>query len=144
MDGRKPLLEYDALERTVEKTDPIGGCGMKEGLKSLTLLGHPKTGPRRTLPTAKESQDLGRQRRYPVLGWPSSCIWKNFTPLTTMINLLNLTDTTRASSVPCVCFGARHALRPRQAFHALTFYGRFRFGFRPTDTVPTCTLDYRG
>src|SRR2546425_9963771 len=94
MDGRKPLLEYDALERTVEKTDPIGGCGMKEGLKSLTLLGHPKTGPRRTLPTAKESQDLGRQRRYPVLGWPSSCIWKNFTPLTTMINLLNLTDTT--------------------------------------------------
>src|SRR5438445_9846771 len=95
MDGRKPLLEYDALERTVEKTDPIGGCGMKEGLKSLTLLGHPKTGPRRTLPTAKESQDLGRQRRYPVLGWPSSCIWKNFTPLTTMINSLKLTDRTQ-------------------------------------------------
>ncbi len=71
---------------------------MKEGLKSLTLLGHPKTGPRRTLPPAKESQDLGRQRRYPVLGWPSSCIWKNFTPLTTMINLLNLTDTTSSLS----------------------------------------------
>ena len=73
---------------------------MKEGLKSLTLLGHPKTGPRRTLPTAKESQDLGRQRRYPVLGWPSSCIWKNFTPLTTMINSLNLTDTTISATAP--------------------------------------------
>src|SRR2546428_2483053 len=105
MDGRKPLLEYDALERTVEETDPIGGCGMKEGLKSLTLLGHPKTGPRRTLPTAKESQDLGRQRRYPVLGWPSSCIWKNFTPLTTMINLLNLTDTTSAKAPACANCG---------------------------------------
>src|SRR5664279_3519683 len=29
----------------------------------------------------------------------------------------------RASSVPCVCFRARHALRPRQAGHALTFSG---------------------
>ena len=38
--------------------------------------------------------------------------------------------TLRASSVPCVCFGARHALRPRQTFHALTVCGRLRVGFR--------------
>jgi len=62
---------------------------------SLTLLGHPKTGPRRTLPTAKQRKDLGRQRRYPVLGRPSSWVWNNFNPMGTMINLLNLTDTTR-------------------------------------------------
>jgi len=61
---------------------------------SLTLLGHPKTGPRRTLPTAKQRKDLGRQRRYPVLGRPSSWVWNNFNPMGTMINLLNLTDTT--------------------------------------------------
>ena len=67
---------------------------MNEGRNSLTLLGHPKTGPRRTLPAAKESKDLGRQRRYPVLGWPSSCVRKTFTPSDSMTNLLNLTDTT--------------------------------------------------
>jgi hypothetical protein len=31
--------------------------------------------------------------------------------------------TLRASSVPCICFRARHALRPRQAVHALTVAG---------------------
>ena len=52
--------------------------------------------------------------------------------------------TLRASSVPCVCFGARHALRPRQAFHALTIYGRLRVGFRQADTVPACVCCFRG
>jgi len=66
---------------------------------SLTLLGHPKTGPRRTLPTAKQRKDLGRQRRYPVLGRPSSWVWNNFNPMGTMINLLNLTDTTPVAEV---------------------------------------------
>ena len=80
MDGRKPLLEYDALERTVEKTDPIGGCGMKEGLKSLTLLGHPKTGPRRTLPTAKESQDLRSAAALPRFGMAQQLHLEKFYP----------------------------------------------------------------
>ena len=37
--------------------------------------------------------------------------------------VVSAAGTLRASSVPCVCFGARHALRPRQALHALTFSG---------------------
>jgi len=51
---------------------------------------HPKTGPRRTLPTAKQRKDLGWQRRYPVLGRPSSCVWSNFNPMGTMINFPGL------------------------------------------------------
>ena len=46
--------------------------------------------------------------------------------------------TLRASSVPCVCLGARHALRPRQVVKSLTFNGPLRFGFRWDDTLPTC------
>jgi len=34
--------------------------------------------------------------------------------------VVSAAGTFRASSVPCVCFGARHALRPRQAFDILT------------------------
>ena len=52
--------------------------------------------------------------------------------------------TLRASSVPCVCFGARHALRPRQAFHALTFAGVSVLGSGKTDTVPACVQLFRG
>src|SRR6266702_4258539 len=50
--------------------------------------------------------------------------------------VISAAGTLRASSVPCVCFGTRHALRPRQAFHALTRYGRFRFGFRKQTPSP--------
>jgi hypothetical protein len=52
--------------------------------------------------------------------------------------------TLRASSVPCVCLGARHALRPRQAGPALTIHEHLRFGFRHTDTVPACVCCFRG
>jgi len=46
--------------------------------------------------------------------------------------------TLRVSSVPCVCFSMCHALRPRQAFDALTFDGRLSIGYRDTETVPAC------
>ena len=55
--------------------------------------GHPKTGPRRTLRAAKELEDLGPQRRYPVLGWPRCCVQNKFIQYA-MTNLLNLTHTT--------------------------------------------------
>src|SRR5437867_8115365 len=58
--------------------------------------------------------------------------------------VVSAAGTLRASSVPCVCFRARHALRPRQAFHALTSLGRFHFGFRYADTVPACVCCFRG
>ena len=41
-------------------------------------------------------------------------------------------------------FSARHALRPRQAFKALTYCGPRRIGFRHTDTVPACVCCFRG
>ena len=46
--------------------------------------------------------------------------------------------TLRVSSVPCVCFGMCHALRPRQAFDALTCDGRLSVGYRYAETVPAC------
>ena len=52
--------------------------------------------------------------------------------------------TLRASSVSCDSFSARHALRPRQAFKALTYCGPLRIGFRHTDTVPACVCCFRG
>ena len=58
--------------------------------------------------------------------------------------VVSAAGTLRASSVPCICFGARHALRPRQAGHALTIHGHLRFGFRDTDPVPACVCCFRG
>ena len=58
--------------------------------------------------------------------------------------VVSAAGTLRASSVPCVCFRARHALRPRQAGHALTIHGHLRFGFRYADTVPACVCCFRG
>jgi hypothetical protein len=58
--------------------------------------------------------------------------------------VVSAAGTLRASSVPCVCFGARHALRPRQAGHTLTIPGHLRFGFRDTDPVPACVCCFRG
>jgi hypothetical protein len=85
------------------------------------------------LDTMSQSDSRSARRRFLSLRHPSC-----------LALVVSAAGTLRASSVPCVCFGARHALRPRQALHALTIYGRFRFGFRQTDTVPACILDFRG
>ena len=52
--------------------------------------------------------------------------------------------TLQTSSVSCATFRARQALRPRQAFHALTLNGRFDLGFQYADTVPACAWNFRG
>ena len=50
--------------------------------------------------------------------------------------------TSRASSVPCVCLGARHALRPRQALHALTFAGVSVLGSRTLTPSPLASAAF--
>ena len=50
--------------------------------------------------------------------------------------------TLRVSSVPCVCFGMCHALRPHQAFDALTCDGRLSVGYRYAETVPACISSF--
>ena len=44
----------------------------------------------------------------------------------------------RASQVPSLIFGARHALRPRQTFGDLTMRGLFGVGIGLNDTLAAC------
>jgi len=64
------------------------------------------------LDTMSRSDSRSARRRFLSLRRPSC-----------LALVVSAAGTLRASSVPCVCFHARHALRPRQAFHALTFSG---------------------
>jgi hypothetical protein len=85
------------------------------------------------LDTTSRSDSRSARRRFLSLRRPSC-----------LALAVSAAGTLRASSVPCVCFGARHALRPRQAVLALTFSGRFHVGFRYADTVPACVCCFRG
>ena len=85
------------------------------------------------LDTMSRSDSRNARRRFLSLRRPSC-----------LALVVSAAGTLRASSVPCVCSGARRALRPRQAFHALTMYGRLRVGFRYADTVPACVCCFRG
>src|SRR5439155_12550964 len=104
-------------------------CGLRQHVGPFSSVGACAL----LLDTMSQSDSRSARRRFLSLHRPSC-----------LALAVSAAGTLRASSVPYVCFGARHALRPRQAVHALTFYGRFHVGFRYTDTVSACVCWFRG
>ena len=83
-------------------------CGLRQHLGPFSSFGAGAL----PLDTMSRSDSRNARRRCLSLRRPSC-----------LALVVSAAGTLRASSVPCVCFGARHALRPRQALNALTFPG---------------------
>jgi len=88
-------------------------CGLRQRVGHFSSVGVCAL----PLDTMSRSDSRNARRRFLSLRRPSC-----------LALVVSAAGTLRASSVPCVCFGARHALRPRQALHALTFSGVSVFG----------------
>src|ERR1039458_5224765 len=84
------------------------------------------------LDTMSRSDSRSARRRFLSLRRPSC-----------LALAISAAGTLRVSSVPCVCFRARHALRPRQAFHALTVPGVSVLGSGKQTPSPlaSCTFE---
>src|ERR1035441_830248 len=97
------------LARLIRRSHGTGClCGLRQHVGPFSSFGADAL----PLDTMSRSDSRSARRRFWSLRRPSC-----------LALAISAAGTLRVSSVPCVCFRARHALRPRQAFHALTVPG---------------------